>query len=614
MAYGRNFHGAERSPEPLAPDAGQPNSVLPAFRRVSAPTIDARLKAAARLTKPKIPAALNRYASWPKTNFTLALNALFLFGALSLFAAPTRAADCATLANLALKDTKIASATVVSADGMIPEYCKVLGSIHNLTHSAILFEVSLPTTNWNGKYFVAGGGGYNGVIPKLTQALAEGYAAAGSDTGHEAKDINWALNNLDAQNNYAYLATHVVTQIGKEILRAFYAKHERRAYFVGCSNGGKMALAEIQRYPDDFDAAIAGDPVIDRTRLMMQYAWNAQALAAAPIPPAKIPVIEKATMSACHETGGAFNGLLMTPARCKFEPKMAICPSSDAPSCLTAGQANALQKILGGPVSASGQELHPGFVPGHEDDYQAFITGTGTDAAKPASTWALSDIFMRQFVFGAEFDMVKQFKFDASLGALVPLAAAQDNANADLTEFKARGGKLLMYHGWADHSITPLRSIEYYEDIIDTMGKTSADAQGEPNAYAVMDFARLFMVPGMHHCGNGPGPNVFGGPNQGLPPQLDAQHDIVMALDRWVEDGVAPEKIIASHLTNGAVDRTLALCPYPQAPIFNGPGDPNVAENYHCEDRSFRWAVSGIQNVKLNKPRATAPRPVAKPN
>jgi feruloyl esterase len=550
-----------------------------------------------------------------KFSITLLICALFLLCELAINAIPAAAADCASLTSLQLKDTTITSATVVPAAGMIPEYCKVLGSIHNLPQSTILFEVSLPTTKWNGKYFVAGGGGYNGVIPKLTQALAEGYAAAGSDTGHEAKDSNWALNNLDAQNNYAYLATHVVTLIGKQILRAFYNQHERRAYFVGCSNGGKMALAEIQRYPDDFDAAISGDPVIDRTKLMMQYAWNTQALAPAPIPPAKIPAIEKATMNACHETGGAINGLLMTPARCKFEPKMMVCPSGDGPNCLTAGQARALQKILEGPVSAAGKELHPGFVPGHEDDYQAFLTGTGADAAKPASTWALSDIFMRQFVFGADFDLVKQFHFDASLAALVPLAAAQDNANPDLSDFKAHGGKLIMYHGWADHSITPLRSIEYYEDVIETMGKENAEVQGEPNAYAVMDFMRLFMVPGMHHCGNGPGPNVFGGPNQGLPPQLDAQHDIVMALDHWVEDGVAPEKIIASHLTNGAVDRTLALCPYPQTPIFNGSGDANLAENYHCEDRSFRWAIAGVQNSRVKKDQASPPpRAAAHPN
>src|ERR1700722_18559738 len=211
-----------------------------------------------------------------KTGATLAVTAALLASAFAFGAAPASAADCSAMAKLTLKDTKILSATVIAAEGKVPEYCKVLGSIHNLPQSKIQFEISMPTTKWNGKYFVAGGGGYNGVIPRLTQALTEGYAAAGSDTGHEAKDANWALNNLDAQNNYAYLATHVVTLIGKQILRVFYAQRERRSYFVGCSNGGKMALAEVQRYPDDFDAAISGDPVIDRTKLMMQYAWNAQ--------------------------------------------------------------------------------------------------------------------------------------------------------------------------------------------------------------------------------------------------------------------------------------------------------------------------------------------------
>lgn len=541
----------------------------------------------------------------------LSVHALVLLTLFAIGAAPAAAADCASLTRLALKDTTINSATIVPAAGMIPEYCKVLGSIRNLPQSTIQFEVSLPTSKWNGKYFVAGGGGYNGVIPRLTQALTEGYAAAGSDTGHEAKNTNWAWNNLDAQNNYAYLATHVVTLIGKQILRAFYDQHERRAYFVGCSNGGKMALAEVQRYPDDFDAAIAGDPVIDRSKLMMQYVWNAQALAPAPIPPSKIPVIEKATMNACRVSGGAINGLLMTPGRCKFDPKSIVCPSGDGPNCLTSGQAQALQKILSGPVNSAGAELYPGFVPGHEEDYRAFLTGDGTDAAKPASTWNLADIFMRQFVFGLNFDLVKQFHFDASLAALVPVALAQDNANPDLSEFKAHGGKLILYHGWADHSITPLRTIEYYEDVIETMGKKDGEQEGEPNAYQVMDFARLFMVPGMHHCGNGPGPNVFGGANQGFSPQLDAQHDIVMALDHWVEDGVAPEKIIASHLTNGTVDRTLPLCPYPQAPIFNGSGDANLAENYHCEDRSFYWAIAGVQHAR--KVRATAAPPDKRP-
>ena len=541
---------------------------------------------------------------------SFAVVAAFVLAAFTLCATPASAADCSAMASLSLKDTTITSATVVPADGKVPEYCKVLGSIHNLPHSTILFEVSMPTTKWNGKYFVAGGGGYNGTIPRLTQALTEGYAAAGSDTGHEAKDTDWAVNNLDAQNNYAYLATHVITLMGKEILRAYYSQHEGKSYYVGCSNGGKMGLAEIQRYPDDFDAAVIGDPVIARTSLMMQYVWNAQALAAAPIPPAKIPVIAKATMSACRETGGLVDGVMTTPGRCKFDPKVIMCPSGDGPSCLTAGQVNSLTKIMQGPVSTTGVQLHPGFVPGHEEDYSAFITGNGTDAGKPSSSWDLMDIFMRQFIFGLQFDPIKQFKFDADLAALTPLVASQDNANPDLSAFKERGGKLIMYHGWADHSITPLRTLEYYENVLDTMDKDHADGT-DPNAYALDDFMRVFMVPGMHHCAGGPGPNVFGAANQGLPPQMDAQHDIVMALDRWSEDGVAPEKIIATHLTNGAVDRTLPLCPYPQIQVYNGAGDENMAESFHCEDRSFHWPIAAV--MPLKKPAASAAPAKKKP-
>jgi feruloyl esterase len=547
-----------------------------------------------------------------KSGGSLAVLSAVLLVLLAAGARPAAAADCTSLTRLALKDTTITSAVIVPAAGFVPEYCRILGSIHNLQHSTIQFEVALPTTKWNGKYFVAGGGGYNGVIPRLDQALAEGYAAAGSDTGHEASDKTWALNNLDAQNNYAYLATHVVTLLGKQILRNFYGQREERSYFVGCSNGGKMALAEVQRYPDDFDGAVAGDPVIDRTKLMMQFAWDAQALAPAPIPPSKIPVIEKATMNACRESGGAINGLIMNPGRCKFDPKTIMCPAGDGPNCLTSGQVQALQKILHGPVNSAGVQLHPGFVPGHEDDYSQYLTGDGKENASPSSSWNLQGIFMQQFVFGMNFDPVKQFNFDRDLAALKPLAAAQDNANPDLSEFKAHGGKLIMYHGWADHSITPLRTIEYYANVIDTMAKDQKP--GFENAYEVTDFARLFMAPGMHHCGKGPGPNVFSGANQGLAPELDAQHDVVIALDHWVEDGVAPEKIIASHLTNGNVDRTLPLCPYPQVPIYNGSGDVNMAESYHCEDRPFRWSVEAVEGpIRASSASTSASRKKAPP-
>lgn len=492
-------------------------------------------------------------------------------------AAPTQAAgaDCTSLAKLSLQDTAIYIATVIPAAAPVPEYCKVLGNVEK----TINFQVALPTTTWNGKFFFAGGGGFNGTIPNLTQGLASGYAVAGSDTGHQGPghDASWALNNPQAQINYGYRATHLVTVLAKEIVRAYYGQTERRSYWLGCSNGGKMGLVEIQRYPNDYEGVVIGNFVIDRTKLMMSYTWNAQALAPAPIPPSKIPVIEKATLAACDAQDGLVDGLIDRPDRCTFDPKTLTCPAStdggDGPDCLTPGQVKALEKIYAGPTNSAGERLYPGFPPGHEDDYPAYITGSGTMNGHPSSTWALQENFMRYFVFGPLFTSVTQFNFDTSLAALAPFAEAQDAANPDLSAFKARGGKLIMYHGWADHSITAVRTVQYYGDVRKKHGE-GAD-----------EFVRLFMVPGLHHCTGGPGPWGFGGRGQPAPSN-DAEHNIVRALERWVEQGVAPEKIIAAKFVKDdpkqGVARTRPLCPYPQIAKYTGSGSIDDAANFVC--------------------------------
>lgn len=503
-----------------------------------------------------------------------AIRACAALGAIAAFTpAALAATDCASMMKLALPDVKITSATVVATAMPVPEYCKLAGTLE----TTIEFEVALPTNGWNGQLFFAGGGGFNGSIPNLTQALARGYAAAGSDTGHKgvnSQDATWALRNPQAQLNYGHRATHLVTRLAKQILRAYYGQPEKRAYFVGCSNGGKMGLTELQRYPDDFDGVVVGDPVIDRTKLMLSYTLNARALARAPIPPPKLPLIEKATLAACDAQDGLVDGLIDSPAQCRFDPKSLMCPAGDAPGCLTAGQVQALEKLWAGPRNAAGERLYPGFVPGHEGDYQAFITGSGKLNANPSSTWAFQDQFMRYFVFDANFNPVEDFDLDQHMSALARFAADQDAANADLSAFKARGGKLLMYHGWADHSITPLRTVEYYNDVRKKHGGTTDD------------FVRLFMVPGMHHCAKGPGPNSFGGPNQGHAPSNDARHDIVMALDAWVENGIAPEILIATKFVGDdpkqGVLRTRPLCPYPQVARYKGAGDINDAASFTC--------------------------------
>jgi hypothetical protein len=510
----------------------------------------------------------------PPSWWRVAVRACVALGALAALTPPVLAAtDCAGMAKLVLPEVRIASATIIPAAAPMPEYCRLLGTLE----TTIGFEVALPINGWNGKLFFAGGGGFNGSIPNLNQGLARGYVAAGSDTGHKginSQDGRWALNNPQAQLNYGHRATHLVTELAKQLLRSYYGQPEKRAYFVGCSNGGKMGLTELQRYPNDFDGVVVGDPVIDRTKLMLSYTLNARALASAPIPPAKLRLIENATLAACDAQDGLVDGLIDSPAQCKFDVKALTCAAGDAPGCLTEGQVQALQKLWAGPRNASGGRLYPGFVPGHEDDYEAFITGSGSQNARPSSTWAFQDQFMRYFVFDPNFDPVVDFNLEKHMSALVPFAADQDAASTDLSAFKARGGKLLMYHGWADHSITPLRTVEYYGGV------------REKHGGATDDFVRLFMVPGMHHCTKGPGPNSFGGPNQGHAPRNDAEHDIVMALDAWVEQGIAPAKLIATKFVEDdprkGVSRTRPLCPYPQVARYKGVGDLNDAANFAC--------------------------------
>lgn len=481
-------------------------------------------------------------------------------------------ATCANVIKLSLPDTLITNATVVRATADVPEYCRVLGAIEKV----ILFEVALPTA-WNGKFFYAGGGGFNGSIPVLTHGVARGYATAGSDTGHqgEATDGSWALDNEPAQINYAHRATHLVAMAAKQIVRSYYSQNEKRAYWLGCSNGGKMGLMEIQRYPDDFDGVVVGNFVIDRTGLMTTYTWNAKALAEAPIPPYKVPAIEKATLAACDAQDGLVDGLIDRPERCKFDPKVLTCKGADAPDCLTPGQVKAVEKIHAGPTTSAGKQLFPGYPPGHEDDYPGYITGFGSMSSYPANSWKWQNQFWRFFVFGPSFDPLTQFDFDKTPGLpkFKAVADVQDAYKADLSAFKAHGGKLIMYHGWADHSISPLRTVQYVSDIRTTMG-AGAD-----------DFLRLFIAPGLHHCAGGPGPNNFGGRGHAWLKD-DPDHDIVRALDRWVEQGAAPQRIVAAKFKNDdprqGVARTRPICPYPRMAQYTGSGSVDEAANFVC--------------------------------
>ena len=260
--------------------------------------------------------------------FVAVLLASFAFGP-----ATAAAADCSKLLGLKLKDTVITEAAIIPAKGDVPEYCRVQGGLETV----ILFEIALPTTVWNNKLFYVGGGGYNGSVPELADALARGYAAAGSDTGHRGFhwDASALYNNPQSQVNYAHRATHLVAVLAKDVVKAYYGTPATRSYFCGCSNGGKMALMEVQRYPDDFDGVVGGGFVVDRSKEMMMFAWSQRALLGSEIPPYKIAAMEKATLVACDAKDGLADGLIDRPDKCGFNPKVLTCQGADGPNCLT---------------------------------------------------------------------------------------------------------------------------------------------------------------------------------------------------------------------------------------------------------------------------------------
>jgi hypothetical protein len=494
-------------------------------------------------------------------------------------AKPMRPADCSRLLSLKLGNTIITDATIIPAKGEMPEYCRVQGGLETV----ILFEVSMPTSVWNEKLLYVGGAGYNGSVPELTDALARGYAAAGSDTGHRGFhwDASAMYNNPQSQVNYAHRATHLVAVLSKEIIKSYYGSPAKRSYFCGCSNGGKMALMEAERYPEDFDGIVGGGPVVDRTKGMMMFVWTQRALLGAEIPPYKIPAMEKATLAACDARDGLADGLIDRPDLCRFDPESMVCPGVDGPNCLTSRQANAWQKILNGPVNSAGKKLYAGYLPGHEGDYPAYITGIGTMHGYPSSNFMYEDSFMRWIVFGPQFDSVRDFDFDKSPQALVKFEKDQDAGSADLAAFQKHGGKLILYNGWADHSTPPLRAVEYFDEL----------QQKTPNRD---EFVRLFMIPGLYHCNGGPGPNVFGGLGQKGYKKNDPAADIIGALDQWVENGVAPSKLLVTKFKGDdprqGVARTRPVCPYPQMATYTGSGSVDEAANFVCAMRKATTA------------------------
>jgi len=447
-----------------------------------------------------------------------------------------------------------AGASAAAAFTALPAFCRVTAQLTPTSDSDIRVEVWLPLSGWNRKLLAVGNGGLGGAVPygSLAAALADGYAAAGTDTGHVGGNGDFVIGHPEKLVDFAHRAIHEMTVSAKTVVSAHYDAPPERSYFNACSTGGRQGLIEAQRYPEDFDGIVVGDPSWDQMRLYaarvaLNVSMNREP--AAVIPPEKYPMIHQAVLDACDAADGVEDGVLEDPAQCTFDYASLTCSGDDRADCLTAGQVESAQAMTS-PITdrASGAVLHPGrYYPGSE------LGWGGVGGPLPSGeSWE----GMKKIVFTPDWDY-----HTIRVPEDVERAVEADDGllfggDPDLSRFFGRGGKLLMYHGWADPLVSPDTSLIMYRQIHEAVGRAAEDS------------LVLFMVPGMNHCRGGAGTDTF---------------DRVAALDQWVESGTKPRSIVASRVTDGTVVRTRPLCAYPAVARYVGSGSTDDAGNFRCE-------------------------------
>jgi feruloyl esterase len=478
-------------------------------------------------------------------------------------------ATCESLAQLSLPDTTITKAESVPAGTFgnpnqpppqqamfkrLPAFCRVAAEIKPTPDSDIKIEVWMPVTDWNGKFMGVGNGGWSGAITyqALAMAVNRGYAAASTNTGHDGTDATFALGHPEKLTDFGYRAVHELTVKGKALTEAFYSKAPQRSYWNGCSSGGKQGLKEAQKFPLDYDGIIAGAPANYWTHLMIGDLWPAVVThknPAAALSQTNLQVLHKAAIQACDSLDGVKDGLIEDPMRCHFDPSTLLCKAGETEGCLTAPQVDAARKIYAGAHTKSGKPIFPGMTPGSELVWPALA------GEKP---FGIPVSHFQYVVFkDPKWDFLS-LDFDKD----VTLADKIDDGLLNATEpnlkpFFSHGGKLLMYHGWNDQLISPINSVNYYNSVVKAMGGASR----------INGSYRLFMAPGMNHCGAGDGPSRI---------------DPVTSLDEWVTNGKAPDQMLAEHLTGTQTDRSRPLCPYPQVAKYKGTGSTDEAANFTC--------------------------------
>ena len=505
---------------------------------------------------------------------------------------------CEDFAQFTLPNTKITLAQTVGAGTFtpppppnptsgrqasyadVPSFCRVTGDISPTPDSDIKFEVWLPVTEWNGRFQGQGNGGFAGVVDYhgMGEAVKHGYVTAGTDTGHAGGEAAWALGHPEKVIDFGYRGLHETTVKAKAIIDAFYGNHPQRSYFASCSDGGREALMEAQRFPEDYDGIMAGAPANYWTRLLLGAAWvDAATLKdeASYIPAAKLPAIAGGVLAACDAQDRVKDGLLGDPRQCQFDPTSLLCKDANSDSCLTAPQVAALKKIYAGPHDSAGRQLFSGYPRGGEEGpggWTAWITGS---EPRHSALFFFGTQYFTNMVYDQKDWDFKTLNVDqAAMLADEKTGQALNAINPDLGLFRKRGGKLILYHGWSDAAIPATSTIDYYRQVVATLGRRKVNS-----------FVRFYLAPGMQHCGGGPGPNFFGQLANASP--ADPGHNMYSALEQWVEKGVAPSRFIATKYVNDTdhtkgIKMTRPLCPYPEVAKYRGTGDINDAANFVC--------------------------------
>ena len=474
-------------------------------------------------------------------------------------------ATCEQLSSLTVPNGTITLARVVNSGAPVEgaggagvaaqAFCQVAATLKPSSDSDIKFELWMPTTNWNGKFQAVGNGAFNGNInygPMMT-ALGRGYATASTDTGHSGGGASWALGHPEKVIDFGYRAVHEMTVASKRIITVYYDNGPRFSYWNGCSAGGRQAMKGAQRYPGDFDGIIAGAPGLDWTARAAQAVRVEKTLEhaeAARLSLTQRQLLHSAVVQACDALDGVKDGLIENPKLCRFDPGVLQCRSSDGAACLTSAQVETARMTYSAVVNPKTKREITGLSPGSELGW--------TDLGWTVSARATGLDQFRFLVFRDPNWNIQKFNFDSDI---VRAEEADNNTinalDPNLKPFIDRGGKLIQFHGWSDPQISPGNSTQYYDRVLEVLG----------GADKLHGSYRLFMAPGMGHCGGGEGPNTF---------------DMLSALDQWVESGNPPDQIIASHSTNGVVDRTRPLCPYPQVAVYRGSGSTDEAANFVC--------------------------------